>query len=302
MTMRAGAVFISISILTAHAHGQRSGYVAHNRLMAEAERLTHLHEFDHALAKYDSALALVPWETSEYFEVVSAALHAGQEDLAIDLLLQGADHGFDPTDWTDSLLQNFLSSPAVARYRNERPARHTAYLATVDTTFITDVIHMVDVDQAVRIGGTEPGVMVRQDSIHFERMIAICEEHGYPTWRRLGAKTGYWWLLLWHHRGAIEYPHSDQWQRILPHIERAIEMGDLDPAYLCSFDDHVSEERGEPMQYGALLSYFQYVPERIHLVDQETLDRNRASVGWGPISWEAEAEGIDLSKVRFATR
>ncbi len=59
-------------------------------------------------------------------------------------------------------------------------------------------------------------------------------------------------------------------------------------------------EEGRPQPYGTLLFYFSQQPELIHLADRETLNRDRASVGLGPIEWSAQEAGIDLGTVHFA--
>ena len=66
------------------------------------------------------------------------------------------------------------------------------------------------------------------------------------------------------------------------------------------FDDFAAFDPGAPQPWGTLLFYFSSQPDLIYLADRESLNRNRASVGLGPIDWTAEEAGVDLSKVRFA--
>lgn len=87
---------------------------------------------------------------------------------------------------------------------------------------------------------------------------------------------------------------------MLPRIRSAIEKGGVPPSYLCMFDDMAVFEQGRPQPYGTLLFYFSQQPELIHLADRDTLNRDRASVGLGPIEWSAQQAGVDLGTVRFA--
>jgi len=236
-----------------------------------------------------------------YFDAIQACLLDGQLQKANEFLSIAVRHGFVPEIFRfDSLLVGHLARGASKKFRDGRREDELVFASKADSALIKELDAMYQRDQHVRKKGSDPAAMHPVDSANFERLIEICEQRGFPRSEELGNGMGNVFSLLWHHRSP-EYPDSEQWKRILPYIQAIIAAGELSPAFLCMFDDYADHEAGRPMRYGALLGYYQSVPEMIFLMDRVQLDRNRASVGWGPVSRLAEQLEMDLSTLRFAT-
>lgn len=274
---------------------QREARVQHSLLVDSAMHFSNMGNYTEAMPLYERIMRNETWP-GPYFDAIHACLETGQPAKANQFLSIAVKHGFVPEVFRfDSLLMGHLASDASKPFRERRAEDEKVFAAKADSALIKELGAMYEKDQLVRKPGSDPAAMFLVDSANFERLIEICEQRGFPLSEGVGNVR----LLLWHHRSP-EYPGSAQWKRILPYIETAIAAGELSPSFLCMFDDHADQEAGRPMRYGALLGYYQSMPEMIFLVDRDQLDRNRASVGWGPISWFAEELGLDLSIVRFA--
>lgn len=271
-------------------------------LTEEATHLAELGQHRKALGLFQQAFELDALTRTHCYDAVSCALAVGDTAVANKLLSMGVRHGFDPHTYSGAAdLQTHLQSPASQSFRNGWQHDREVFAASCDSMLIKEIEAMHDADQAARRGKGYTDETRRVDSLNFEKLIALVEKSGFPNAQALGLSVGSVHLLLWHHRPP-EYPNSAQWQRTLPHIRTAMAKGNLGPNYLCMFDDMADSEEGKPQRYGTLLYYYSPQPDQIFLVDRQTLNRNRASVGLGPIEWSAEAAGIDLSKVRFATK
>jgi len=285
--------------LTPCAQGQRSAYIAHNRLLDSASALLASARFTDAIPVYEDALVVMPWCPGAYFEPVLASLSIGDAERANHFLSMGVQHGFMPQLFYDSLLNVHWASQASKPFRDRWYQDMLVFAAGADSNLITVLDSMVEVDQDHRSNIHDPVLIHQVDSSNFEKLIAICTEQGFPSARIIGHGIGKVNLLLFHHANA-EYPDSPQWQRILPYIHAAINAGDLDPAYLCMFDDFSDHDAVRPQRFGALVGFYRNKPEEIYLLDRDQVDLNRASVGWGPIDDFARTVGVDLSTVRFA--
>lgn len=277
---------------------QREVHLVYNRMVDRAMASAARHDHLAAMASYDSAIAVLPWEPAIYFDAVLSALATGRTDKANTWLLTGVANGFDPTLFTDPAWVRFMDSEESAPYRQRADQCRANFTSRADTAFIAQLDAMYRRDQITRDGSAE---MLRNDSLNFEELITRCDAHGFPSAVEIGPSIGVVHLLLWHHRGP-EYPDSPQWQRILPFIHTAMDAGRLDPAFLCMFDDLNDKDHGRPMRYGALLGYYRNMPEEVFLVDPVTLTMNRASVGWGPIADFADVVGVDPRLIRYAVK
>ena len=284
-----GSICLAIT-LPSIAQTPKELSVRHNELIVQADAASNMGDYKKAVPLYDSALALVNWDVYPYFDATLAALQAGREDKANDFLLEGV-------GYQDSIYTAFLASDASKPFRDQRTEATKKFVAHADSAMIKQLDAFHTRDQKDRT--TETLSIERDDSLNFEGLITICENKGFPTARTVGSSSGIPWLLLWHHRGA-EYPDSPQWKRIIPHIERAIDSGALDPGFLCMFEDYSNGEKGIPMQYGVLIGYYRNAPEKLYLADRATVNANRAKVGMGTLEDQAAPSGVDLSKVRFA--
>lgn len=285
--------------LTPCAQGQRTAYIAHNRLLDSASALLSSARYADAISVYEDAFVVMPWCPAAYFEPMLASLSIGDAERANHFLSMGVQHGFMPQLFYDSLLNVHWASQASKPFRDRWYQDMLVFAAGADSSLIMVLDSMVEVDQDHRSNIHDPILMHQVDSSNFEKLIAICTAGGFPSARVVGHGIGDVFLLLWHHRGP-EYPDSPQWQRILPFIQKAMAEGDLDPSFLCMFDDFSDQDAGRPMRFGALLSYFSQYPEKLYFVPRAELNKNRASVGWGPIADFARSVGVDLNKVRFA--
>lgn len=286
--------------LTPCAQGQRAAYIAHNRLLDSALALMSSVRYADAISVYEDAFVVMPWCPARYFEPVMASLSIGDAERANHFLSVGVQYGFEPTLFTgaNDLIQH-LASDASLPFRERWQQDKLVFGAVADSAFIKELDSLRQEDQ--RYGRMEETMEATRhiDSLNFEHLIRFCERNGFPNSKYLGHSFGIVFLLLWHHRGP-EYPGSPQWQRILPFMRAAMEAGDLDPSFLCMFDDFSDQDAGRPMRFGALLSYFSQYPEKLFFVPRAELNKNRASVGWGPLDDFARTVGVDLNKVRFA--
>lgn len=284
------------STLPSIAQTPKENSVRHNQLINEADAAVDAGEYTKAVPLYDSALKLVDRDLGPYFDATLAALRAGREDQANEFLLKGVEHGFVPSVYQDSIYTAFLASNASKPFRDQQTEATKKFAAHADSAMIDQLERLYTTDQDNREATPSN---LRNDSLIFEELITLSENKGFPTARTVGSSSGTPWLLLWHHRGP-EYADSPQWKRIMPYFEKAIDTGDLDPAFLCMFEDFKNGEKGIPMKYGSLIGYYRNAREKLYLADRTQVNANRASVGWGTIEDFAAQVGIDLSSVRFA--
>lgn len=279
--------------------GQAEIKLRSSLLLDSAATLVAQGEHIAAVDVFAEAFALDPWQASIYMDAVSSALAAKEPDEANRFLSQGVQHGFEPTLFIGAEdLSAHLASDASLPFRERWPEDKLVFGATADSVFIKQLDSLRHEDQRY---GREIETMRatrRIDSLNFDLLIRYSEQHGFPNPHVLGHSFGTVQLLLWHHRDT--YPASDQWQRMLPFIRKAMDEGTLSPSFLSMFDDFSDEEAGRPMRFGSLLSYFGRYPDKLYFVPREELNRNRASVGWSSIENFAIQVGTDLSKARFA--
>ncbi len=288
------------ALIPALLHAQPDWKLRASLLNAEAAHLAAVGQHREALVLSQQRFESDELSRTHCFDAVSSALAVGDTALANKLLSMGVQHGFDPSAFSGaSDLQAHLRSPASLTFRNGFQRDRQTFAARCDSALINEIEIMREADQSARRGKGCTDETRRVDSLNFEQLIALVEKHGFPTERSLGLSVGSVHLLLWHHRPP-EYPRTAQWRRMLPRIQEAIAKGDLAPNYLCMFDDMADFEAGKPQRYGTLVNYFNQQPDMIFLTDRATLNANRASVGLGPIEWDAEEAGMDLSKARFA--
>lgn len=100
--------------------------------------------------------------------------------------------------------------------------------------------------------------------------------------------------MFWHH--WLELGKTAKTERFWTLTEQAIDNGEVQPDYLCSFVDRGDFDAGRPMRYGTLLSYFRN-EKHIRLIDRQELNRNRASVGLESIEDFALLMGMDLDAI-----
>lgn len=268
-------------------------------LHSEASYLADKGEHQSALALFSQAFDLDPLSRTHCFDAISCALAVGDTALANSLLSMGVQHGFDPKLYSGANdLQEHLRGPRSIGFRSRWQADRAVFAASCDSALIDAVEALHDADQAARRGKDYTKETRRIDSLNFEKLITLVEQHGFLTERLLGHSTGSVQLLLWHQR-APHYPNSSQWQRLLPHIRIAIANGDLSPSYLCAFDDHAAQEANEPMPYGTLIGYFRNYLDTIKLPARDALNARRRMVGLGPIEWDAAMLGIPMEALPF---
>lgn len=253
-----------------------------------------------ALQAYQQAFKLDPWSFYDYLDAFSIALEVGDTVQANGLLSAGVRHGLNLYVFTDMpQLQGFLGSSSSRPFRELRTENEQAFGAIADSAFIRTLDSLVTEDQRYRSSTANIEPMNRTDSLNFEYLIQYFGKHGFPDPHTIGHGIGDLHLLLWHHRG-MEYPGSAQWKRVLPYFRKAMEDGTLKPSFLVMFDDFADCTAGRPMRYGSLIGYYRDVPEKLYFTDREQLNRNRASVGLGPIEDAAIVFGMDQGCLRFA--
>lgn len=295
---------ISLSVIPMLSLAQYEAKLQASQLFEEARYLAAIHEPATALIRYEEGLRSDPWAFHNYLDAFSQALLIRDTSKANDLLRAGVRHGLDPRNFSGMEdLNDFLSTPGSASYHAHLAQDQRAFAAVADSALILSLDSLAKLDQRYRTGREEDQpLMIRTDSLNFEYLIEHCERSGFPDPRTLGHGIGDLHLLLWHHRGAHEYPNSPHWKRIMPQIQEAIETGRLTPYFLCSFEDFAAFDKGEPMPYGTLLGYFSQFPEHLYFVDRQTLDANRERVGLGPVDQSAAILEVDLGLARFAPK
>ncbi len=224
------------------------------------------------------------------------ALAAGRDDKANNLLIQATENGFVVEGMYQPDLQAFLLSDRSMPYLNMRDYMKARWLAHADTTAIRkrkdigswEVLIVDSIGSVTK--GTEPEA--------FDRLIAFAKEYGWPTPLNVGSAFYMTQNLLLEQ--LDNYPDNPKWQQVLPYIRSAMDRGALPPDYLAPFQDMEDIKQGVPMTYGIMLSYYREDPSKWYVVDHATLEKNRRSVGLGPIKDFLFRYDLDPSLMRYA--
>lgn len=150
-----------------------------------------------------------------------------------------------------------------------------------------EVRQMGVADQAVR-DGLGPatiqdtaflGRMARSDSSRSRRLRGLVEERDWPRSADVGEEAAEAAFLVVQHS-----PFQDWQEAMLPHIEKAVRAGDLDPQDYALLFDRVRVQRGRPQRFGTQLS--QGSDSLLHvdqLEDTAAVDSLRADLGLPPL-------------------
>ncbi len=218
-------------------YSQDNKFIEYNYQIDQAEHSDSLGNYKESLAFYDSAFSLIEYYPSEYFSAFQVSIKDSNIELAIKYLDKGTTKGLDIANWYGDQLDYFLATEKGQLYLTRKDSLLNIHFNSIDLNCFNLFKELYDKDQGLRNVRTPLNKMIEVDSLNFEALIHYSEEYGFPVFRTCGYGENKAWILLWHHRGE-EYPNSDQWQRILPYIQKRIDEGELHPDYLKMWDEY----------------------------------------------------------------
>lgn len=213
---------------TLYGNTQDSTYFRYHILIEKGKGYMDSQHYQASFAAFDSAFALFPYVPYHYFDAFVSAVKASDFEKAYGYLVNGTLHGLNLSQWNTEEIQLFRTSIFSDRYHQAKDSLLHIHFQSIDLEYYRALEALKQRDQADR-------QMFCNDSLNFEALIGLCAEKGFPTFPHTGYGCNIAWLLLWHHRD--EYPHSGQWQRIMPYIRAAINAGQLTPYFLKKFGE-----------------------------------------------------------------
>jgi hypothetical protein len=266
---------------------QKEKYIRYDLLIDKAHTLAAQNRDSAALAYYDSAFALIKWNGSDYLDAAVTALDAEKDDRANDFLIRGAENGLDPWIFNIPVLKAFFATERCQPFANMWGFMDRRFKEHADTA----AIHEIESIIALRRNNTEVEIpSTNIDSICFDRIIQLTRLTGSLSAMRIGPSINTVKFLL--EQNASTYPEGPQWNEILPFIRSSIAGGRLPPAFLCSIEDLYCLRLGKPMIYGTLVGSWMYT-HPVDEADRKKMNRNRASVGLGPLEDFAVQHDLD---------
>ncbi len=279
---------VAASLGSFATHAQSPEHIACNRLLNAASVHAIKGGPQAALAAYDGALPCAPWALWHFIEASATALQFGDTAKAMGYVVELHRRGGAPLiAYSPEIKGVFAKGIAPTRRATLDMADHT-WSERADSIWIKALIEMKELDQSDR---SDEDVYLKNDSINLERLLTMTLERGFPTAAKVGASYGIVHLLLWHHRG--ELGRSPSFERYIGLVQKAMDLGDVEPDFLCGLRDYDDHEAGRALRYGTLLNYFSGTGH-VELVERNELNRNRASVGLPPIEDFASQMGLDL--------
>jgi hypothetical protein len=278
-----------------NAQSQKEKFITYGLQKDRAETAAARGEHAQAMAIYDSAFATLPFLGYDYYDAVLNALEAGSDERANNLLIQGTENGLVVEGLYDSTIISFLQSERCMPYLNMRDYMKACWLSRADTAKIRKMKELGS--WWVMIEDTNGNLTKQKDSTAYDRLLVFVKENGWPTTLEMGNQCYYLQYLLLN--CLDNYPDNPKWQQVLPYIQGAINRGTLPPDYLAPFQDMADIAAGRPMTYGTLLDYYWDIPSNRNVVERNTLDANRRSIGLGPISDFLFRKEMDPEDVHF---
>lgn len=150
-----------------------------------------------------------------------------------------------------------------------------------------ELLEMVRVDQDTREGfGTAAATndtvfmkrMLKEDSAHTRRLIAILDSHGWPGRSRVGdAAANAAWLIVQHS------PDHEFQKSILELLRQPEYRDEVDPGDLALLTDRVRGHEGLPQIYGSQFDIVDGALVIPPIEDAANVDARRAAVGLPPM-------------------
>lgn len=226
-----------LSFCTLTIWGQDSTYYQYNALIMEAKSYSDSTDYKNALKSYDKAFKLIDCVPFNYFDAFETAVNDSNYYRANRYLIKGTLKGLDLSLLYSKEVELFNKSQYAHAFWHLKDSLVNQHFTSIDSSFYNALDQMVQLDQAARNNNIanyhENKHLV--DSLNFEKLLALSIEKGFPTFEKTGIGSNKAFLLLWHHRGE-SYPNSEQWQRIIPLINKEIKRGTLDPNFFKMFD------------------------------------------------------------------
>ncbi|MBK9598999.1 MAG: hypothetical protein IPO60_11940 [Flavobacteriales bacterium] len=285
-----------LAIPCCNAQTPKEKFITYSLQIERAETAAAHGKHAQAMDTYDSAFALLPFMGYDYFDAVVNALKAGSDERANELLIQGTENGLILKGQYDSTLHSFLQSERCMPYLNMQDYMRARWLSHADTVLMRKLRNVGS--WYVMVEDSSGNTVQVTDSSAFVRLMALVKESGWPTPLTVGSDFYRAQSLLFNQ--LYDYPASPKWQQILPYIQTAMNRGALPPDFLAPFQDMADIDKGKPTTYGVMLAFYSEDPSKWDLVDRATLNKNRASIGLGPVEDFAFRYNIDLSNARFA--
>ncbi|GAA1423902.1 DUF6624 domain-containing protein [Agrococcus citreus] len=188
-----------------------------------------------------------------------------------------ADAGDDPTPAQATASASATASATSTAPDPDCPApTPPAAGVAFDEQLHDELLAMLERDQAGRLG---TGPDDEGDAARTERLAAIIEQHGWPTFDLVGedGEDAAWAIAQ----------HADLdpgFQRCaLEHLRAAVDAGQASPGNLAYLDDRIQAAAGEPQRYGTQVACTDAGPEpATPLADADAIERLRAEAGLEP--------------------
>lgn len=285
-------------------------FVQFNRHCARSNLATHDKDYKRALAHCDSAIAIVPWETSVYPDAVKAAVLLNNFALARSYDEKGSRYGVDLKTCGDSTVRAFLDDrldqgdPYWEKRYGSHPSEAPIYMddgpetkpevRLPETTRET----ISRIDRVNRAGPYQAALYPGQtDSVLRADLLALCQLSGFPNDPQDGAQIELDLMQILFAFPIDSVFTSPFWMALLPHIQRSIDRGETNPIFLAFYADFNAHQRNEPLPYAIPLDWFIRRDGSVRLAERKQLNAARAALGLMSIEDSARLSEIDLTKV-----
>ncbi|MFH0893351.1 MAG: hypothetical protein V2A54_02855 [Bacteroidota bacterium] len=224
---------IVFTLLLNSLSAQDSTYYRYNSFIKKATDYAKQDERKKALNCYDSAFMLIDFVFYDYYETFEIAIDDSDFPRANDYAINGTLKGLKLSHYNSPELTFYERSKYGIEFRRMKDSLSTVYLKSIDQSNYEAIEELNQLDMSR--GAFESGQMKMDDSLIFDKLIALSYKKGFPTFQKTGIGCNTAQKILWH--SFHDYPASDQWKRILPLINIEIFKGTLDPNYLKELEE-----------------------------------------------------------------
>ena len=223
-------IFIIIFLLlTINLVAQDSCYYRYNELIKKAENNQKQGDTKKALDNYDNAFKFINFAPWGYSAAFSAAISDSNFYKANEYLKLGVTKGLNLSYLSSSEIIAFNKSKYASEFWRHKDSLLNVFYNSIDTIYINSINEIFKLDQSTR--GYDRIEEEINDSICFDRIIALTESKGFATLKKTGLANNTVTVILFHN-GNNGYPYSNQWKKIIPFIKKEIYDGTLDPNFL----------------------------------------------------------------------
>ncbi len=240
-------------------------------------------EYESSLDNFRKAFKIIPDDlVDDYFYAAAAALNLDNDAEAEKLIIESI-------RLTNASKDYFLNFEAFNPFRSKKLFQNiTDDYEKHQAIFFNNLAHpkiykeidsLFKSDQNVRNNG---GDLAETDTKNINRLIAITKQYGWQSRA---------WTILWHQRGTYG-ERNYVWDFFKPYIDEQIKIGKMRKDFWAMFEDEKSIERTGKQIYGLYWSQYDDWP----IIDIESVDKRRESVGLPPLWYLNHVYGIKLPK------